>query len=331
MRSLFIAVSAAVIFVLIAAAAYGHLCDNVFRQADRLIVKPETYNIVVRDRTTFKIYLQNNMDRGIAEISLRAASPAFDFIITPSRMSIPKDHRVYFEVTMIVKESAKSGSYPINFRLVGGGREFKRFSLSSLSSGQKSTSLLQVKQSYEVPIVDGSLGDGCWKKAAVASNFSSSGGGKAAFQTVALLAFDEESLHIGVRCADEIAANLTAGDRLDIFLAMSASRSPTFHIGITALGDVRYGKFLTSTRYIAWDSGGKCRTSRGPNYWSTELSIPLASMGIGAPGARQKWSLRIDRTKASGTAEKSCWAADPSGYNSPAGFGEILIVPGPSD
>ena len=57
------------------------MSDNVFRQADKLIVKPETYNLVVKDKTTFKIFLQNNMDRGIADISLIAESPVFDFTI----------------------------------------------------------------------------------------------------------------------------------------------------------------------------------------------------------------------------------------------------------
>ena len=63
--------------------AHALLSDNVFRQADKLIVKPETYNLVVKDKTTFKIFLQNNMDRGIADISLIAESPVFDFTIKP--------------------------------------------------------------------------------------------------------------------------------------------------------------------------------------------------------------------------------------------------------
>jgi hypothetical protein len=54
------------IVFLFASFSYAHLCDNVFRQADKLIVKPENYNLLVKDKTTFKIFLQNNMDRAIA-------------------------------------------------------------------------------------------------------------------------------------------------------------------------------------------------------------------------------------------------------------------------
>jgi len=110
--------------------AYAHLCDNVFRQKDKLIVKPETYNITVKDKATFKIFLQNNMDRGIAEISLIAESPAFDFEINPKKMPLPKDQRAFFQVSMTPKSTTRTGNYTINFRLVGGGKQFKSFNLS---------------------------------------------------------------------------------------------------------------------------------------------------------------------------------------------------------
>ena len=89
-------VASAALLAAFSLPAHAHLCDNVFRQADKLIVKPETYNLVVKDKTTFKIFLQNNMDRGIADISLIAESPAFDFTIKPQRMAIQKDQRTYF-------------------------------------------------------------------------------------------------------------------------------------------------------------------------------------------------------------------------------------------
>ena len=124
-------IASAVLLAALCLPARAHLCDNVFRQADKLIVKPETYNLVVKDKATFKIFLQNNMDRGIADISLVAESQAFDFIIKPQHMAIQKDQRTYFEVTMAPKASVKTGNYSINFRLVGGSdkRLFKTFSL----------------------------------------------------------------------------------------------------------------------------------------------------------------------------------------------------------
>lgn len=118
------------LFLSLPVNGYAHLCDNVFRQADKLIVKPENYNLTVKDETSFKIFLQNNMDRAIAEISLIAESRAFNFNIIPQVMRIPKGSRVYFTVRIRPKQNTKTGYYPINFRLVGGGRQFKSFSLN---------------------------------------------------------------------------------------------------------------------------------------------------------------------------------------------------------
>jgi len=129
MRKLSVIFQATIFLFLWTSVSHGHLCDNVFRQADKLIVKPETYNIVVKDQTTFKIFLQNNIDRAIAEISLIAESPAFDFSVTPVKMSVPVSTpndpwKTYFTVTMTPRAGVKTGNYPINFRLVGGGRTF---------------------------------------------------------------------------------------------------------------------------------------------------------------------------------------------------------------
>ena len=78
--------------LLAAGSAEAHLCDNVFRQADKLIINPETQNIIVKDSCKFKIFLQNNMDRGIAQIRMAANSRAFDISITPEQMNIPYPH-----------------------------------------------------------------------------------------------------------------------------------------------------------------------------------------------------------------------------------------------
>ena len=128
---------AAIASALLAGQVQAHLCDNVFRQADKLIVKPEMYNIVVKDKATFKIFLQNNMDRGIADIRLIPDSPSFEFSVNPKQMSIPQNQRTFFEVTMTPKPAVKTGTYTVNFRLVGGNNQrlFKSFSLKMDDAG----------------------------------------------------------------------------------------------------------------------------------------------------------------------------------------------------
>ncbi len=329
----------AVILVLCVAPIFCHLCDNVFRQADKLIVKPETYNLVIKDKATFKVFLQNNMDRGIAEISLQASSPSFVFNITPDKMAIPKDQRSYFEVTMTARGGVSTGNYPVSFRLVGGGREFKSFSMSTqgegtgspataTSQGVTSSHLLILRRVNGAIKVDGVLDDGLWSSSAVLSNFASAGGGKAQFQTVALLTYGKENLNIGIRCADEDTSKLITEDKVDIFIAFQDPKQSSFHIAVNSDGKALFDRIKNRKGGIAWNCvGARYNISKMKKTWFTEVSIPFNAFGISSPSSPGKWYLRVERNKASGRKEKSYWAADNSGYNNETGFGQVIINP----
>ncbi len=341
-----------------ASPAHSHLCDNVFRQADKLIVKPETYNLVVKDSTTFKIFLQNNMDRGIAEISLLADSPAFDFTITPQRMQIPKDQRAYFTVAMKPKAATRTGNYSINFRLVGGGRQFKSFSLSGDNAGEADASartsntvapaapsrapapvapgpraasdtsvLLRVKGVPAAPKIDGLLSESGWKSAAVASNFTSTRGGKPASQTIALLSYDRTCLYCSVCCMDDNPQKAPDTDRVEIQLASSSSGQPCYSFTFPVSGSPSYRKILPNRSAVPVEARGvRYSVSRGVMSWVAECAIPLAAFGAEAPSSETVWSLRITRVKTGERPEESYWSAD-SEYNSEKGLGKIVIVP----
>ncbi|MDQ7821287.1 MAG: hypothetical protein RDV48_00695 [Candidatus Eremiobacteraeota bacterium] len=325
--------------VMLTGTVWPHLCDNVFRQADMLIVKPETYNLVVQDKASFKVFLQNNMDRGIAEISLLASSPAFDFVVTPSKMAIPKDQRVFFEVSMTVKKGMNTGNYPVNFKLVGGGREFKSFSLSTQGGGGSAApgaaamssgpaNLLIVPQSRGGIKIDGVIDDSVWSSSAVLSNFSSSAGSKALYQSVVLVSFNRECLNFGIRCSDESAEALSPEDRVDLYLSPKEPGKLKYHVSVSPDGKTTFDTQAHGGAPAPWNVGNaRCRTSKMKKTWFAELSIPFAAFGTACPTAPQKWSIRIERTKASGKKEKSFWAADASGYNNDKGFGQIIINP----
>lgn len=77
-----------ILFVVAVSArtAHAHLCDNVWRQADKLVFKPEVTQLVVKDKASFKIHVQSNMDRGIAKnMRLVGKSEAFDVSVEPER------------------------------------------------------------------------------------------------------------------------------------------------------------------------------------------------------------------------------------------------------
>ena len=346
MCKLSIIIQATIFFFLGTAVSHSHLCDNVFRQADKLIVKPETYNIVVKDQATFKIFLQNNMDRGIAEISLIAESPAFNFTVAPAKMSIPKDQRTYFTVTMAPRTGVKTGNYPINFRLVGGGRTFKEESFSlkmedetnqpkpeKKEGGTKQVreteikEILQVKSANQLPKLDGIIDDVCWKSAGVASNFSLVGGGVPALQTVALLTFDREYLHFGIYCNDEETNQLTKDDKLEIEIGPNRYGYPRYYLSISGNSAAKFQKVF-SDKSAPWNASGiNYYIGRDKKSWTLELSVPFSALGRQTPAAKEIWYLKIIRSKANGSAEKSFWAASATGYNNETGFGEFALVP----
>ncbi|MGC9065805.1 MAG: hypothetical protein ACP5JO_04170 [Candidatus Ratteibacteria bacterium] len=324
--------------------SYGHLCDNVFRQADKLIVKPETYNIVVKDKATFKIFLQNNMDRGIAEIRLLAESPAFDFQIYPEKMSIPKDQRVYFEVTMIPKPSTSSGNYSVTFRLVGGGRQFKSFSIDISGdkgdSGEikketqqtsqvplmKTRSILSVRRTNQSPKIDGRIVEECWKNAGVAGNFCLFNQGKPVYQTVGLLAYDSEAMYLAFYCRDGTPEKISDKDKIEI--QISPDRTGKNYYSIILTGDEKIsckkasfnGEFQTVSI-----NGLKYAMSKGVIAWMVEIAIPFSSIGTRVPESGNIWALRIIRTKATQSFEESFWAVDASSYHQEKGFGQVVF------
>lgn len=339
--------------------ARAHLCDNVFRQADKLIVKPETYNIVVKDKTTFKVFLQNNMDRGISEISLVGDSAVFDFEITPKKMSIPTDQRAYFEVAMMPKSGTKTGNYPVNFRLVGGGKLFKSFSLNTDSSGQgkvaktaappvgpssvstaappqaaksepvaKASGIARARFVSSPPEIDGNLNDPTWKTAVVLANFTAAGGGQAIYDTTVLMQYDQDNIYFGVFCNDQDAQALTDADSIEVQLSRHPSGRPYYSFTLGPTEKVALKQILADGTVVAWPvNNAAFRVDRSGRSWSAEIALPFAALSIQAPATPQKAYLRVNRTKAGGNAEKSYWSAGPSGYNNEQGMGEVLFQP----
>ena len=318
--------------------AYAHLCDNVFRQADKLIVKPENYNMVVKDEATFKIFLQNNMDRGIAEIELLGESPAFDFTITPKKMLIPKDQRVFFTVTMRTRPEVKTGLYPIHFRLVGGGRQFKSFSLN-MQSGASETeeiretdvaNLLIVKSTSHKLKLDGELDEELWKNSAVVSNFSSLEGGEAISPTVVLITFDKDCLYFGVYCVGDDSERSSEGDTIELQLATDYSGLAYHSITLPGDGMPSFKKVFTGGRSSLWEGHNiGYAFAKDKKLGIAEVSIPFTALDTEAPTSQEgvKYYMRIVRTNVSGKAETSYWAADSSGYNREEGFGEFILIP----
>lgn len=314
--------------------AEAHLCDNVYRQADKLIVKPESYNLIVRESTKFKVFLQNNMDRGIAKISLIGESPAFDIKTTPEKMAIPKGARVFFTVELTVRPGIKSGNYPLNFRLLGrkglmGKREFKSFSLGTqLTAPVPAIPSVSALSEVEAPFIDGKLTESCWRKATILTDFSALNGEKAKPQTLALIISDKECIYFGFSCLRSEITSLTEDERISIYLYPPGEKAIYYLLTVYPTGKVVTYRVKEGVTMV-WEPGieKKIGVSKGREAWFVEVSLPFSALGV-APLEKgvQVWRMNFVRARRF-KEEMSFWAGTSSNFQKPSGFGAVQFSP----
>jgi hypothetical protein len=118
---------------------WGHLCNDVFRQASSsLAIKVDTRDgqLRINQAGTFRVYLQNGMDRDIERIGLRVRAKGFSAIARPSNnwrlfptlMSLSNGgRREYFEVTLTRKPGVLQGKHTLKLFVTCGGRVLKSY------------------------------------------------------------------------------------------------------------------------------------------------------------------------------------------------------------
>lgn len=350
MRSIMarVCLASAAALLMLPGAPKAHLCDNVYRQADKVIIKPEFTNLIVKDEVTFKMFIQNNMDRGVAEAGLEGDSEAFDVAVTPYKMEIPKakseKDRVSFDVNLKLKAGYSSGSYRVNFKLVGRGsegrgREIARFTVEPDGKGVAvpAAPALTVKRcSAQAPKLDGVLDDAVWKQAASFTGFRTENGGLAANQTVGLVSFDGRNLYVAAVLTEEevekvkesAAGDAQEGDldRVGINLIPKSGVLHGFVINARGVSEVCRlkpgdGKPVVCETEMRTAVGfdGKRKT------WTIEAAIPFKDLGVKRIGNGETWKLNVVRFRMTDTKGeyRSCWAGVPSRHDDPDGMGKL--------
>lgn len=323
-------------------AAMGHLCDNVFRQPDKLVVKPEITNIIVKESIAFKVYLQNNMDRGIQQIRLGGRSRAFDVKVSPEQMSLPKDARAFFNVELKTRPNTRSGSYPLDFRLYAvkgqAEQEYKRFRLGGdvgclvprVPEGTRTDGTAEGPDEPEHPIkLDAEMTEPAWRKALVMSSFRSTEGRPAEPQTIALAVFDSRALYVALTCLEPRDGPASARDgvslqfmphgRADLYSAVMGSDG-SLHVSVRRDAQVRVLP-LQSVKHAA---------GRGDGEWRAELALPWALFGMsGPPQPGETWQFNIVRRRVAEQTQTSFWAGSPADFEDPESYGRLFFAPEP--
>ncbi len=153
----------------------AHLCNDVFVQAkDNLAVKVDIRDgqLRISKKASFRVYLLNTMDRGIANINLEIKSKEFTAIVKPGPgwrrfPSLGTSKKVYFNVTLTRKPGIPDGKYKIGLRLFNGQRrsmEFKTVDLTAAAATHRLAARSRVT-------VDGQAKRNEWGKALICSDF----------------------------------------------------------------------------------------------------------------------------------------------------------------
>ncbi len=315
--------------------AEAHLCDNVFRQPEKLIVKPEITNIIVKESIAFKVYLQNNMDRGISQIRLGGRSPAFIVVVSPEQMVLPKGARAFFNVELKTRPNTPSGSYPLEFRLfaVKGQveQDFKSFSLAG-SPAHLVPRLSEEKQADAAepggPIkVDGKATEPSWRKALVMSSFRSTDGKPANPQTVVLAAFDSKAFYFALTCIEPKPQESAAGDSIVLKLRPDG-RKDLYTVAVKGDGTLALSVRKDKEERRLPAERAEVKVSRRDREWFVEMALPWAVFGMdGPPESGERWRLNIVRRRAVDGVQTSFWAGSPENYEEPESYGQLFFAP----
>ena len=291
----------------------AHLCNDVFEQArDNLAVKVDIRDgqLRIHQEASFRVYLLNTMDRGIADIRLEVISPDFDSIVTPSPewRTFPQLNTIrhggkkeYFTVTLKRKAGVPDGRYQIALRLFNGKQPRMEFKTVELDRALNTISLPLRPRALQV---DGRIQREEWADAWLCTGFSQDTKGRRYIEvqpadcgTRIRLAAQADTLYAMI-AAPAVGEN----DTVDLLITPDMESAPTairVHLSTGTMEKAPPG----------------ARAEKGPE--GIELSIPLQPIGI-----QQAFLLNIIRQR---DQRLSYWLGNEASCQNPLVFARILL------
>jgi len=163
--------------------------------------------------------------------------------------------------------------------------DFSASPLERLESGYEKT-LAQVPRCSEKPVVDGRVSDPAWRGVPVAATFGPTGA-----RASAVVCFDDEALHIGIRCAvrhgdvpespgERDGGVLWKHDHVEIWIDPvgdgAVVRQFCLGIGGSFYDGIKRGGGDNATYDPEW----RRAVVVGENGWSAEVTVPLAALDL---------------------------------------------------
>lgn len=193
------------------------------------------------------------------------------------------------------------------------------------------------------PTIDGVIGEGEWRGAAVAKDFvqyEPNRGERSPFSTEALVLYDDRTLYVAFRGPDpeppiaqltQRDANLFSDDAVIVILDSFYDRQSAYYFMTNPLGAQSDGRIAEDGRTVDsnWDAPWRSAARRSDDGWSAEIAIPLNAIKYVA-GPDRRWGLNLGRVRRR-SLEVAFWAGplDALLRVSQAGVLTSLSVPPP--
>jgi hypothetical protein len=244
--------------------------------------------------------------------------PGLEQAVISAREKVAKRQPLGFEMTDIIKAAKERERAELQKKL-----EQKAADIPHLAQGQ-------------APVIDGRLSDEAWRAAAELGPFvpyATVADDSLKAKTVALAAWDEKALYLGVRCEEpnmkglriegqRVDDDVWLGDSVDVFLTAEAARQPFYHLIVNPL-NVRWDALHTDRERLdsGWSPAYNTATERGEAGWTLEMALPWDQLKIvPAPGVKLYANICRQRC-AGGSNEYSAWSRCVQGFIEPDRFG----------
>ena len=103
-----------------AVSASAHLCNNIYKTPDRIIVKPEQQVVTLDKEDSFRVFVQNNYHTYVHNLRLAANvdNAGVKCDVEPAEFrELKAGERVSFQVKVTADEGVPKGNHPVKFRV----------------------------------------------------------------------------------------------------------------------------------------------------------------------------------------------------------------------
>lgn len=198
---------------------------------------------------------------------------------------------------------------------------------------------LQVPFLPQPPIIDGLIDDAWQPAARIPALWWSNGSARPQAGTRIQLGYDAAALYIAYASdeprMDRLKADFrgddseqlvfSGDDTLELFLS-PGNQPKNYYYFVLNAANKRFAKASFDT---SWHGAWSSASSRGPQGWQTEISVPFASLNVTAPTAGGSWRANLCRRRLQEITPYHCWSFTFGGVHRIDRFGTLTFAPAP--